>query len=184
MTPTPAPTSPSADPQVDIRVLMSGFPTGVTIVTATAPDATPWGMTCSSLVSVSARPPVLLVCLRSGSPTLEAVAGSGRFAVNLLRAQARPAAMLFASGAADRFDRVAWRAGDGAAGPHLLDAAHSVADCTVVDEKVVGDHSVVMGRVDAVTRLHAQEPLLYGMRRFESWPEDGDDGYLFYDFIS
>jgi flavin reductase (DIM6/NTAB) family NADH-FMN oxidoreductase RutF len=156
---------------LDIRPLMAGFPTGVVVVTAIDTDGTPWGMTCTSLCSVSLDPPMLLVCLRCGSPTLRAVLASKAFAVNLLHDQARPAAELFASGAVDRFERIAWRA-DGARGPHLVGAAHTIADCDVVNATVAGTHTVVMGRVQDVVQLHAQRPLLYGLRRYASWPED------------
>ncbi|MGH3862160.1 flavin reductase family protein [Actinokineospora sp.] len=37
---------------------MATFPTGVTVVTALAPDGRPWGMTCSSVCSVTLRPDV------------------------------------------------------------------------------------------------------------------------------
>ncbi|MFB6844433.1 flavin reductase family protein [Streptomyces sp. NPDC056373] len=67
------------------RAMMSGFPTGVAVLTTTGQDGTPHGMTISSVCSVSLDPPLLLVCLRIGSPTLRAVLDTGRFAVNLLR---------------------------------------------------------------------------------------------------
>lgn len=167
----------------DFRTLMAGFPTGVTIVTTTGPDGSPRGMTLTSLCSVSLEPPVLLVCMRRGSPTLDAVQDGRRFAVNLLHRRARATAELFASGAPDRFDRVPWRAGDDAAGPHLVDAAHTIADCTVTNDQVVGDHVVIMGQVTRVTRMaEEQHPLLYGLRRFATWPDTED--HLSYDFIS
>jgi flavin reductase (DIM6/NTAB) family NADH-FMN oxidoreductase RutF len=49
-------------------------------------------MTCSSVTSVTLLPPTLLVCLRVGSGTLEAVSAHGGFAVNLLHEEARHAA--------------------------------------------------------------------------------------------
>ncbi|MFJ2767089.1 flavin reductase family protein [Streptomyces sp. NPDC087300] len=149
---------------------MTAFPTGVSIVTTSTQDGAQWGMTCTSLCSVSLDPPVLLVCLRGNSPTLNAVRDSGRFAVNLLHEQSRPTAELFASGAPDRFDRVAWYAHAGAAGPHLTHSSHTIADCSVVTTHEVGDHCVVLGKLDVVTQLRAQRPLLYGMRRYASWP--------------
>lgn len=161
---------------VDMRPLMASFPTGVAIITTAAADGHPWGMTCTSLCSVSLDPPILLVCLRCGSPTLEAILGSGRFAINLLHDQARSCAELFASGAVDRFDRVRWRMGDRDGGPHLLESAHTIADCTVVNERVIGDHNVIMGSVDGITFQRAQQPLLYGLRRYASWPPAEEGG--------
>ncbi|MCX4849545.1 flavin reductase family protein [Streptomyces sp. NBC_00893] len=164
------------DSPADIRPLMAGFPTGVSIVTSTTAEGRPWGMTCSSLCSVSLDPPVLLVCLNSASLTLEAVRSSGTFAVNLLHAQGQSTAELFAWGAQDRFDRVEWRGGAGRAGPHLHRAAHTVADCSVISDQTVGDHAVIMGKVVAVTSLCEPKPLLYGLRRFNTWPENAEGG--------
>lgn len=160
-----------AAPAHDFRSLMSGFPTGVVVVTTFDLDGRPRGMTCSSLSSVALDPPTLLVCMRQGSTTLGAVEQRGTFAVNLLHGGARPVAELFASGAPDRFDRLLWRAGPAAAGPHLPDAARTVADCKVTGTKQVGDHIVVFGEVLEVTTHHAAaSPLMYGLRRYATWP--------------
>lgn len=155
----------------DFRSLMSGFPTGVVVVTTFDPEGSPRGMTCSSLCSVALDPPTLLICMRQGSPTLRAVEQRGSFAVNLLHGGGRPAAELFASGSPDRFDRVLWKAGPAAAGPHLPDDARMVADCNVTGTKPVGDHTVVFGEVLEVTsHLAAAAPLMYGLRRYATWP--------------
>ncbi|EST32909.1 flavin reductase family protein [Streptomyces roseochromogenus] len=169
--------------EADLRRLMAGFPTGVSVVTALAPDGTPWGMTCTSLCSVALDPPTLLVCLRAGSPTLRAALDSGSLSVNLLHQRARSTSELFGSGAADRFDQVPWVPAQNG-GPHLIEAAHTIADCTVTAEQTVGDHAVVMARVTLVTSLCRPIPLLYGMRRYGSWAEDAENGFLSYDFIS
>lgn len=160
----------------DFRTLMSLFPTGVAVIGAMDGARRPWGMTCSSLCSVSLNPPMLLVCVRSGSPTLAALEGTGAFSVNLLHDSARDVAELFASGDPDRFRRTAWHLPDtAAAGPHLPDAAHAVGDCRVDDVRQVGDHTVVFGRVYRVS-VHAdpeRSPLLYGLRRYAAWPASG-----------
>ncbi|MFC4536636.1 flavin reductase family protein [Sphaerisporangium dianthi] len=165
----------------DMRHLMAGFPTGVSVVTAVTGAGDPRGMTCTSLCSVALDPPTLLVCLRRGSPTLDAVVDSGALAVNLLHRQGRSTAELFGSGAPDRFDQVPWTPAPG--GPHLVEAAHTIADCTVGACQNVGDHAVVMAEVTMITKLCAPAPLLYGMRRYGSWTEHEGDDFLFYDFI-
>ncbi|MGI5520003.1 flavin reductase family protein [Micromonospora sp. CA-259024] len=164
--------------RMDMRRLMASFPSGVVITTALHADGKPRGMTCTSLTSVSLDPPVLLVCLRCGSPTLEAISSSGAFAVNLLHDRARGAAELFGSGARDRFDRVRWHTDAPALGPHLMDAAHTVADCVVQDMSVVGDHAVVLGRVQAIARLRPVRPLLYGLRQYSTWSDAVEGAYL------
>ncbi|MBB4965421.1 flavin reductase family protein [Saccharothrix violaceirubra] len=151
---------------------MAGFPTGVAVVTAVDADGTPHGMTCSSLCSVTLLPPTLAVCLRRGSPTLAAIQRRNFFVVNLMHDEARITAELFASGEADRFDRVRWQAG--AAGPHLPDDAHAIADCSVRRTEPVGDHEVVFGEVLGAGVSEMPKPLLYGMRRYARlWTEAG-----------
>lgn len=160
----------NGDPMVDFRSFMAGFPTGVAVVTTLDVDGEPRGMTCSSVCGVALTPPTLLVCLRSASPTLNAVERRRTFAVNLLHDGARLVAQLFASGRPDRFHRVRWHAEPGAGGPHLLNDAHAVADCRVSRTEAVGDHVVVFGEVDRIWQRPTAEPLLYGLRRYAAWP--------------
>jgi flavin reductase (DIM6/NTAB) family NADH-FMN oxidoreductase RutF len=156
-------------PAQGFRTLMSEFPSGVAIVTTTDDEGRPWGMTCSSLCSLSVSPPTLLVCLRAESPTLAALVKRGSFAVNLLHDGARSAAELFASGRPKRFDLLRWQSGR--SGPHLVDAAHAIADCRVSRTEHAGSHVIVLGTVVAVTHQDGHVPLLYGRRRYSSWPE-------------
>ncbi|RKT88975.1 NADH-FMN oxidoreductase RutF, flavin reductase (DIM6/NTAB) family [Saccharopolyspora antimicrobica] len=152
------------------RSLMTTHPAGVAVVTTAGPDGEPWGMTCSSVCSVSLLPPTLLVCLRTGSPTLASLLQRSAFAVNLLHEGAESTATLFASGAPDRFDRVDWVREPGTGVPQLVEDAHTVANCQVGETLPVGDHIVVFGEVVDVT-THATlppRPLLYGMRRYWS----------------
>lgn len=157
------------------RAVMRRFPTGVAVVTAFAACAAPRGMTVSSLCSLSLDPPTLLVCLRTASPTLEAVTGSGRFAVNFLHGDAATAAELFASGDPDRFDRVGWRPdaqAPEAAGPHLRSCSHAIAGCRAARCHPAGDHTVVFGEILDIADIGGPAPLLYGLRGYAQWPHE------------
>jgi flavin reductase (NADH) len=157
------------------RAMMRRFPTGVAVVTAFDDVGAPRGMTVSSMCSLSLDPPALLICLRFGSPTLEAIQHSGRFAVNLLHGGARTVAELFASGAPNRFERVYWIADPGHrtfSGPHLCHAAHAIADCRVMQAERAGDHVVVFGETLQVTEHPSPPPLVYASRKYQSWPDD------------
>ncbi|MFD7507248.1 flavin reductase family protein [Streptomyces sp. NPDC059850] len=158
----------------EFRSLMSSFPSGVAVLTSARRDGTPVGLTCSSLCSVSLEPPVLLACVRRASPTLDTILASGVFAVNLLHEHAAPTSELFSSGAPDRFDRVAWQAAAETGVPHLVDEAHTVADCEVRRSETVGDHMVVFGGVLRVRCLTPAppRPLVYGLRRYTGWPPE------------
>ncbi|WP_344668295.1 flavin reductase family protein [Catenulispora yoronensis] len=152
---------------------MATLPTGVAIVTVTGADGRPYGMTCSTVSSVAVAPPTLLVCLRSASPTCQAVLARGGFTVNLLHRGAQSAAELFASGAPDRFDRIGWDTAPDGAGPQLTEHAHAVLDCDLARSLEVADHHVVIGTVRASRRLGSEPPLLYGFRRYSAWQDPG-----------
>jgi flavin reductase (NADH) len=152
------------------RALMGSFPSGVAVVTTTADGGEPRGFTCSSLCSVSLDPPTLLVCVDNRSGTLRAVQDRGAFAVNVLHARGIEAAEVFASGAPDRFERVPWEPSALLSLPELPHHAHAVAECAVTAAHDAGDHTVVIGRVLAARVRPGARPLVYGTRRFTSWP--------------
>jgi flavin reductase (DIM6/NTAB) family NADH-FMN oxidoreductase RutF len=159
-------------PDVDLRRLMTGFPTGVGVLTTLGADGLPCGMTCNSLCSVALSPATVLVCLRTAGPTLSAALARGGFALNLLHEHAGSVSDLFSSGAPDRFERISWRLPLGADGPHLTEDAHATADAVITRTVEVGDHTVVFGAVHRVTvRDGAAEPLLYGRRRYARWSD-------------
>lgn len=157
------------------REVMSVFPTGVAVVTSVDSVGRPWGLTCSSLVSVTLRPPTLLVCVRAGSPTLRAIRERGAYGVNILHSRARRTARLFSSPVADRFDRVPWRIPVDAATPWLYDDALAFAECVVAQDILIGDHAMLLGTVQTASR-GAGAPLLYGLRRFAAWSDDAEEG--------
>src|SRR4051795_7408100 len=102
----------AVDRDTFLRV-MSAFPTGVAIVTTLEADGTPRGLTTNAVTSVSADPPILLVCVDRNSRTLPALLHSKRFAVNFMRDDSAEISRTFASKADDKFDRVAWKPGLG-----------------------------------------------------------------------
>ncbi|MGW0736215.1 flavin reductase family protein [Streptomyces sp. NPDC002851] len=154
------------------RSLMATFPTGVAVVTTGEFNGEPSGLTVSSVSSVSLDPPTLLVCLNRKSHTLGTLLRQGTFAVNLLHSGGQDAARIFASGDKDRFGQVTWEHDPEFGGPHLVNDAHSIADCRVTSSLAMGDHQVIFGEIHRVEQQSPEEaaPLLYGMRRFSTWP--------------
>lgn len=152
------------------RQFMSGFPSGVAVITAVGADNGPRGLTCTSLASITLTPPTLLVSLDVRSGTLAALRDSRRFGVNLLHAEACRAAEVFASPGADRFGRVTWRRSAEFGLPCLTEDSTAFAQCVATAMHLVGDHMLVFGEVDHVRRLSDRVPLLYGLRSFCSWP--------------
>ncbi|HET9379725.1 MAG TPA: flavin reductase family protein [Streptomyces sp.] len=165
--------SGSRPPEVDtaaFRDLMSGFPSGVAVVTTLDDDGTPRGMTCTSLCSVGLQPPSLLVCLDNRSGTLRAAVSRGAFAVNLLHTAGRRAAASFSRPGAGRFGDFDWEPVDPHGLPRLVSDAHSTAVCRVLRTVPGGDHTVVLGAVEHVVTADDPRPLLYGRRQYAAWP--------------
>ncbi len=157
------------------RDLMSGFPSGVAVVTSHDRDTGPRGATCTSLCSVSLRPPILLVSLHVRSGTLAAIRRAGSFAVNLLHTRGRRAAELFSTAVADRFGTLEWEPTPNLRQPRLLRDAHATAECGLTRTVEVGDHAVVFGAVREVL-TEPGAPLLYGGRQYRTWPETRTEG--------
>ncbi|MFF2810207.1 flavin reductase family protein [Streptomyces sp. NPDC058000] len=156
-------------PPDGFRSLMSAFPAGVAVVTTYGSDGEPRGLTCTSLASVTAEPPILSICLTTRGETLQALCDRGAFAVNLLHDRARHTAEVFAKPVADRFAHTEWQPSPEVGMPWLTDDAFATAECEVTHLAEVGDHTLVLGLVTGVVR-RAGAPLLYGAHRFASWP--------------
>ena len=136
-----------------LRRTLGTFATGVTVVTTVDALGRRQGLTANSFTSVSLDPPLVLVCLARTSQTLVAIRSSGVFAVNVLGADQRHLADLFASKADDKFGGVSWRTGT--TGAPVLDGCVGHVDCSVHAIVEAGDHDVLLGRV----RAFGQRPL-------------------------
>lgn len=144
------------------RNVVGHFASGVTIVTAEK-DGTQFGATISAVSSLSAEPPMVLVCLHRRLGTHAAIGESGRFTVNILGEGQGGLALAFASPGTDKFRDVHWSATDH--GARLTDAIAHLS-CRVVDAVEGGTHRIFVGEVvDAVTGS-GHGPLSYFRGRF------------------
>lgn len=157
------------DPR-DFRNALGTFATGVTIITAAAPDGKPYGLTCNSFASVSLNPPLVLWSLVIYSSSLTIFQNASHFTVNVLGASQQALANQFAKSSEDKFAGVDWAPGLGNA-PVL---AESVANfqCRSVNRYYGGDHVIFLGAVEAYT-YGTKEPLLFARGTFGRFvPED------------
>jgi len=150
----------------EFKDVMSRFAATVTVVTAKS-DAGPIGLTVSAFVSVSADPPIVLVCLDKATNSLQAMLNAEGFTVNVMPEGTEDVAMMFATVGTDRFVETAWsEAATLAAGP-VLDVALAHLECDVIDRVEVGDHWVIYGEVAAaVVSDRAVTPLVWFDRHF------------------
>jgi 3-hydroxy-9,10-secoandrosta-1,3,5(10)-triene-9,17-dione monooxygenase reductase component len=115
-------------------------------------------MTCSSLVSVSLEPPLVLFCPAKASTTWRAMRAASHFAVNVLGGDAVAVARRFATRGEDRFAGTSWRAGQ--TGSPLISDAIVWIECRTVARHDGGDHEIVIGEVVAIETQPGQ-PLLF-----------------------
>jgi flavin reductase (DIM6/NTAB) family NADH-FMN oxidoreductase RutF len=139
-------TKKGLDPATFFKI-MAAFPTGVAVVTALDKSGHARGLTCNALCSVSADPPLMLVCVEKNSTTLPAIRQGGVFAVNYLAAGREAVARLFASKEPDKFAEVPWQPG-GNGMPWLHQDSVALAECTLTQEIEAGDHVIFIGHVD------------------------------------
>ncbi len=144
---------------------------GVTVITTGAPDDR-YGMTASSVTSLSADPPMMLACINNAVPTAEAVSRTGRYAINVLGDGQGDLARQFATASADKFRGVAVH--DGALGLPLLSDALAHIECEVVERVTGGTHTIFLGRVRSATAGRG-EPLTYFRGGFGRFAFTSDD---------
>ena len=157
--------SPPALEARSFRDALGRFATGVAFVTA-APGGEPAGLIVNSLASVSLEPPLVSFSPAKTSLTWQRMRRTGHFGVNILGRQHEAFVRRAAPAGADRFAGVDWQAGrDGV--PLLLDALATL-ECEIVAEHPAGDHSLVIGQVDALHARPIGEPLVFFAGEFSS----------------
>jgi flavin reductase (DIM6/NTAB) family NADH-FMN oxidoreductase RutF len=145
------------DPR-DFRNALGTYGTGVTIITATAADGKPYGITCNSFASVSLNPPLVLWSLGVYSSSLTVFQNASHFTVHVLGTSQQVLADKFARSSEDKFAGVDWTPGLGNAPVLAESVAHF--QCRSVNRYYGGDHVIFLGAVEAYA-YNAREPLLF-----------------------
>jgi len=129
----------------DFRAVMRRFPTGVTIIT-TVLEGKPKGFTANAFASVSAEPPMVLVCVNRQARTHPLISQAGRFCVNVLRLEQQALAERFASKVLeDPFAGIDVRFAT--TGAPVLGGALAYLDCELAEEHSAGTHTIFLGTV-------------------------------------
>jgi flavin reductase (DIM6/NTAB) family NADH-FMN oxidoreductase RutF len=142
----------------EFRTALGHFASTVNVVTARLGDGQLAGITVTAFCSVSLQPPLVLVCIDKRARLHDALAGGQPFAVNMLSADQEIISRRFASSGPDQFAGVGYTtSSDGTA---WLDDALAVVECRFVEQYTGGDHTIIIGQVEA-TRVRETKPLLY-----------------------
>jgi len=135
----------------DFRQALGAFATGVTVITTRGKDHL-FGMTANAFSSVSLDPPLILVCVISGTTGAEVIEQNGMFAVNILGSHQEPISRYFASKDRPRgleaFDEIPHS--NAVTGCPVIDGAAGYLDCRLHAAHEAGDHIVFIGEVLAI----------------------------------
>jgi flavin reductase (DIM6/NTAB) family NADH-FMN oxidoreductase RutF len=141
--------------------------TSVAVVTTDGPYGR-FGVTVSAVASVSADPPMILVCINRRSPAVQAIEKNGALTVNLLSAEQSIIAEVFAGIAPGHppfdFACAQWTDNGVDGAQHLQNAAASL-HAAVDAVHQLGTHAVISARV-VVAHSTDVEPLVYVRRRY------------------
>jgi len=153
----------------DFRQVLGAFATGVTVITTQSDEHT-HGMTATAFSSVSLDPPLVLVCVISGTTGSETIARNGVFVVNILGSHQEPFSRYFSSRdrpqGRDAFREIPHRLG--VVGSPVLHDVAAFLECRVVAQHEAGDHTVFVGEVLALGVEPEVTPLLFHHSRYRT----------------
>jgi flavin reductase (DIM6/NTAB) family NADH-FMN oxidoreductase RutF len=129
----------------EFRHACGRFATGVAIAAVSDENGAPHGLTVSSFTSVSLEPPLILICLGHAVTNIEEFRRARYFGLSFLHEGQRPLADRFAQKGHDKFDGIAWYAGESGA-PIISDCLCGI-ECAAYQRVTSGDHDIFVGEV-------------------------------------
>jgi len=142
----------------EFRLALGHFASTVTVVTTELESGQPAGLTVTAFSSLSLKPPLVLVCLDHSAKLHDRLPKGSYFAVNMLDESQEVLSRRFASSRTDPFKDIEFDRS--AHGCPLLRDVVATLECRVVDRLPGGDHTIVVGKVEAAN-VHDRKPLLY-----------------------
>jgi flavin reductase len=153
------------------REAMRLMATGVSVVTTDGP-AGRFGVTVSSMCSLSLEPPSVLACVHHLSPAFKAIIANGVFCANVLAAEQSRVSDSFAGRVVelkdDKFGCAQWDVLH--SGSPVLKDALIAFDCRLSRDVEFGSHRILMGTVVDL-RSKDGRPLVYADRAYRSVTE-------------
>lgn len=151
----------------DFLDAMAGVATSVAVVATDGPAGC-FGVTVSAFASVSADPPMILVCINRRSPVVGAIRVNGSMTLNILASNQSAIADVFAGRSTQHrsfdFSCAEWEDYGRNGARHLCDAAVSLhAHVSMVQDAET--HVIVLGKVVSASRS-GNAPLIYTRGRY------------------
>jgi len=150
----------------EFRKVCSRFATGVAVLTVSDGAQAPHGLTVNSFTSVSAEPPLVLVCVAETCTLLPLLETASHFGLSFLEETQQDISLRFAFVPERRFEGVHWSRGPN--GIPLIDSALGWLECRIEHRIQGGDHRILIGEVVGAQADSSGSPLVYfgsGYRR-------------------
>jgi flavin reductase (DIM6/NTAB) family NADH-FMN oxidoreductase RutF len=156
------------------RSVMRRLAGGVVVITAGRGDDVT-GMTVTSLTSLSASPPRLLVSINRQASSFPLIERHRIFGVNILGSDQQALADRFSNGrlkGRERFEGAAWTAG--ASGVPLLTKSLATVECQVEEIMERHSHAIIVGRLLDMELSHRLSGLVYWNGQYVEINHDTD----------
>ncbi len=153
-----------------LREALASFATGVCLVTTRSLDGKREGLTINSFSSVSLTPPLVLWSIRDDTRSADAFLAGRSFVLSVLAESQRELAMHFARPAADKFAGREDDFEEGIGGCPRLRSSVATFECTTYSRYQEGDHTILLGRVEAFAKSDMQ-PLVFYLGQMGSLAE-------------
>lgn len=142
---------------IELREVCAEWVTGVSVITGSSRAGEPKGMAVNSFTSVSLDPPLVSFCPAKSSSTWAAMRDMDRFAVNILAADQREVASVFARSGGDKFSDISYSSDRSTP---VLDGCVAYMVCDIVNIHDAGDHEIVVGQVRRLEKFD-RDPLVF-----------------------
>jgi flavin reductase (DIM6/NTAB) family NADH-FMN oxidoreductase RutF len=156
------------------RSVMRRLASGVVVITAGGGDDIT-GMTVTSLTSLSASPPRLLVSINRQASSFPLIERQRVFGVNILGSDQQALADRFSNGrlkGRQRFEGAAWTAGT--SGVPLLTESLATVECQVEEIMERHSHAIIVGRLLGMELSHRLSGLIYWNGQYVEINHDTD----------
>jgi flavin reductase (DIM6/NTAB) family NADH-FMN oxidoreductase RutF len=157
-----------------VRSLMRRLAGGVAVITAGRGEDIS-GMTVTSLTSLSATPPRVLVSINRQASSFAPIERYRLFGINILGSEQQALAERFSNGrlkGRQRFEGTAWTAGT--SGVPLLNKALATVECQAEEIIERHSHAIIVGRLLGMELSHQLSGLVYWNGKYVEINHDTD----------
>lgn len=152
-------TSQAQFDQKAFRHVMGNYPTGVAVVTTTAPDGELLALVVGTFSSVSLEPPLVSFMPMKTSRTFAKMRDCDTLTINIFGGEQQDEMLAIARRWENKLDGIDWH--ESPNGNPVLDNALAWIDTTVTEVIEAGDHFIVLCEVEDMLVANPGPPLLF-----------------------